>query len=99
MLTKVILLTFAARCLTGRISVHCAVPSALSRGYDDDPSAPFIIAGGAGDRSWPVPAKPCPSPGVIDLVMIKVQSGAYLGEDGIVRFTDIHGRAPAAAIG
>ncbi|MDZ4017449.1 hypothetical protein PssiTeo3_07470 [Pseudomonas sichuanensis] len=45
------------------------------------------------------PAKPCPSPGVIDLVMIEVQSGAYLGEDGIVRFTDIYGRAPAAAIG
>ena len=39
------------------------------------------------------------NPGVIDLVMIEVQSGEYLGEDDIVRFTDIYGRAPAAAIG
>jgi len=37
------------------------------------------------------------NPGVIDLVMIEVQSGEYLGEDDIVRFTDIYGRAPAAA--
>jgi len=35
------------------------------------------------------------NPGVIDLVMIEVQSGEYLGEDDIVRFTDIYGRAPA----
>ncbi|WP_252090397.1 mannose-1-phosphate guanylyltransferase/mannose-6-phosphate isomerase [Pseudomonas sp. MWU13-3659] len=39
------------------------------------------------------------NPGVIDLVMIEVQSGEYLGEDDIVRFTDIYGRAPAAALG
>ncbi|WP_236235579.1 mannose-1-phosphate guanylyltransferase/mannose-6-phosphate isomerase [Pseudomonas faucium] len=39
------------------------------------------------------------NPGVIDLVMIEVQSGEYLGEDDIVRFTDIYGRVPAAAIG
>ena len=32
--------------------------------------------------------------GVIDLVMIEVQSGEYLGEDDIVRFTDIYGRVP-----
>ncbi|MCY1180842.1 Alginate biosynthesis protein AlgA [compost metagenome] len=32
------------------------------------------------------------NPGVIDLVMIEVQSGEYLGEDDIVRFTDIYGR-------
>ncbi|GFM59181.1 mannose-1-phosphate guanylyltransferase/mannose-6-phosphate isomerase [Pseudomonas cichorii] len=37
------------------------------------------------------------NPGVIDLVMIEVQSGEYLGEDDIVRFTDIYGRAPEAA--
>ena len=37
-------------------------------------------------------------PGVIDLIIIKVQSGEYLGEDDIVRFTDNYGRAPAAAI-
>lgn len=36
------------------------------------------------------------NPGVIDLVMIEVQSGEYLGEDDIVRFQDIYGRAQAA---
>ena len=34
------------------------------------------------------------NPGVIDLVMIEVQSGEYLGEDDIVRFDDRYGRAP-----
>lgn len=33
------------------------------------------------------------NPGVIDLVMIEVQSGQYLGEDDIVRFSDQYGRA------
>ncbi len=33
------------------------------------------------------------NPGVVDLVMIEVQSGEYLGEDDIVRFDDIYGRA------
>jgi mannose-1-phosphate guanylyltransferase / mannose-6-phosphate isomerase len=37
------------------------------------------------------------NPGVMDLVMIEVQSGDYLGEDDIVRFDDKYGRAPAAA--
>lgn len=32
------------------------------------------------------------NPGVMDLVMIEVQSGEYLGEDDIVRFQDIYGR-------
>lgn len=32
------------------------------------------------------------NPGVIDLVMIEVQSGDYLGEDDIVRFDDRYGR-------
>ncbi|MDG9925180.1 MULTISPECIES: mannose-1-phosphate guanylyltransferase/mannose-6-phosphate isomerase [unclassified Pseudomonas] len=32
--------------------------------------------------------------GVIDLVMIEVQSGEYLGEDDIVRFEDNYGRVP-----
>jgi mannose-1-phosphate guanylyltransferase / mannose-6-phosphate isomerase len=32
------------------------------------------------------------NPGVIDLVMIEVQSGQYLGEDDIVRFSDNYGR-------
>ncbi|MBB4863002.1 mannose-1-phosphate guanylyltransferase [Pseudomonas nitritireducens] len=33
------------------------------------------------------------NPGVIDLVLIEVQSGDYLGEDDIVRFADNYGRA------
>jgi mannose-1-phosphate guanylyltransferase / mannose-6-phosphate isomerase len=33
------------------------------------------------------------NPGLLDLVMIEVQSGAYLGEDDIVRFQDNYGRA------
>lgn len=32
------------------------------------------------------------NPGMIDLVMIEVQSGEYLGEDDIVRFEDAYGR-------
>jgi mannose-1-phosphate guanylyltransferase / mannose-6-phosphate isomerase len=34
------------------------------------------------------------NPGVMDLVMIEVQCGDYLGEDDIVRFEDKYGRAP-----
>ncbi len=33
------------------------------------------------------------NPGLLDLVMIEVQSGQYLGEDDIVRFEDVYGRA------
>lgn len=33
------------------------------------------------------------NPGLLNLVMIEVQSGQYLGEDDIVRFEDIYGRA------
>lgn len=33
------------------------------------------------------------NPGILDLVMIEVQSGEYLGEDDIVRFQDIYGRS------
>jgi mannose-1-phosphate guanylyltransferase/mannose-6-phosphate isomerase len=32
------------------------------------------------------------NPGKLDLVMIEVQSGSYLGEDDIVRFEDRYGR-------
>ncbi|WIM04730.1 MAG: mannose-1-phosphate guanylyltransferase/mannose-6-phosphate isomerase [Candidatus Nitricoxidivorans perseverans] len=34
------------------------------------------------------------NPGVIDCVMIEVQTGDYLGEDDIVRFEDKYGRSP-----
>ncbi|KWK64580.1 mannose-1-phosphate guanylyltransferase/mannose-6-phosphate isomerase [Burkholderia ubonensis] len=36
------------------------------------------------------------NPGKIPLELIEVQSGAYLGEDDIVRLEDTYGRAPAA---
>jgi mannose-1-phosphate guanylyltransferase/mannose-6-phosphate isomerase len=32
------------------------------------------------------------NPGILDLVMIEVQSGEYLGEDDIIRFQDSYGR-------
>lgn len=35
------------------------------------------------------------NPGKIELEMIEVQSGSYLGEDDIVRLQDTYGRAPA----
>jgi mannose-1-phosphate guanylyltransferase len=38
------------------------------------------------------------NPGKIPLVMIEVQSGEYVGEDDIVRFDDIYGRAPKAEL-
>jgi mannose-1-phosphate guanylyltransferase/mannose-6-phosphate isomerase len=37
------------------------------------------------------------NPGVVPLVMIEVQCGDYLGEDDIVRFSDVYGRAGLAA--
>jgi len=37
------------------------------------------------------------NPGQLDLVMIEVQSGSYLGEDDIVRFDDVYGRVPACS--
>jgi mannose-6-phosphate isomerase-like protein (cupin superfamily) len=37
------------------------------------------------------------NPGKIPLRLIEVQSGAYLGEDDIVRFEDIYGRVAAPA--
>ncbi|ANJ66589.1 mannose-1-phosphate guanylyltransferase/mannose-6-phosphate isomerase [Halothiobacillus diazotrophicus] len=34
------------------------------------------------------------NPGMIDVVLIEVQTGQYLGEDDIVRIEDVYGRAP-----
>jgi mannose-1-phosphate guanylyltransferase/mannose-6-phosphate isomerase len=34
------------------------------------------------------------NPGKVPLELIEVQSGSYLGEDDIVRFDDVYGRAP-----
>ncbi len=33
------------------------------------------------------------NPGKVDLELIEVQSGSYLGEDDIVRFEDVYGRS------
>lgn len=37
------------------------------------------------------------NPGEIDLELIEVQTGGYLGEDDIVRYEDVYGRAPYKA--
>jgi len=36
------------------------------------------------------------NPGVIPLEIIEIQTGSYLGEDDIVRFNDVYGRAPSS---
>ncbi len=38
------------------------------------------------------------NPGKIELMLVEVQSGSYLGEDDIVRFEDTYGRVPSAKI-
>jgi mannose-6-phosphate isomerase-like protein (cupin superfamily) len=38
------------------------------------------------------------NPGKVPLHLIEIQSGAYLGEDDIVRFDDVYGRAPAEVV-
>ena len=35
------------------------------------------------------------NPGKLNLELIEVQSGSYLGEDDIVRFEDVYGRTEA----
>ena len=35
------------------------------------------------------------NPGKVDLELIEIQTGSYLGEDDIVRYADLYGRAPA----
>ena len=39
------------------------------------------------------------NPGKVPLTLIEVQSGAYLGEDDIIRYEDIYDRAPAVNLG
>jgi mannose-6-phosphate isomerase-like protein (cupin superfamily) len=36
------------------------------------------------------------NPGKVELTLIEVQFGSYLGEDDIIRYDDIYGRAPKA---
>jgi mannose-6-phosphate isomerase-like protein (cupin superfamily) len=33
------------------------------------------------------------NPGKVDMVLIEVQTGSYLGEDDIVRYEDVYARA------
>ncbi len=71
-------------------SEHWVVVSGMARVVNGDREL-FINT----DESTYIPAghkHRLENPGVVDLVMIEVQSGEYLGEDDIVRFEDIYGR-------
>ena len=71
-------------------SEHWVVVSGMARVVNGDQEM-FINT----DESTYIPAghkHRLENPGVVDLVMIEVQSGEYLGEDDIVRFDDIYGR-------
>ncbi len=83
---------------TGRLSLqmhhhrseHWVVVSGMARVVNGEQEL-FINT----DESTYIPAghkHRLENPGVVDLVMIEVQSGEYLGEDDIVRFEDIYGR-------
>ena len=50
---------------------------------------PVILSGGAGSRHR------LSNPGLVDLVLIEVQTGHDLGEDDIVRFQDAYDRNAA----
>lgn len=65
---------------------------------------PVIMAGGSGLRLWPLSRQQShyipicvvhalENPGKVELELIEVRSGAYLGEDDIVRFEDKYGRS------
>lgn len=71
-------------------SEHWVVVSGMARVVNGDMEK-FIAA----NESTFIPAghrHRLSNPGVLDLVMIEVQSGEYLGEDDIVRFDDHYGR-------
>ena len=62
---------------------------------------PLLVAGaftdsysqGEGKKQQSVEQEPLPFRFTVDLVMIEVQSGEYLGEDDIERLDDVYGRA------
>lgn len=71
-------------------SEHWIVVSGMARVFN---SGEEILVGA--NQSTYIPAghkHRLENPGVLQLVMIEVQSGEYLGEDDIVRFDDIYGR-------
>ncbi len=76
-----------------RRSEHWIVVSGTARVTRDDDV--FLI--GANESTYiPVETRHrLENPGSEPLVMIEVQCGDYLGEDDIVRFDDVYGRAPA----
>lgn len=75
-------------------SEHWVVVSGTARVSCDDRS--FLVA--ANESTYiPIGSRHrLENPGVVDLVMIEVQCGDYLGEDDIVRFEDTYGRIPPA---
>ncbi len=71
-------------------SEHWVVVSGTARVTCDDRS--FLVAA---NESTYIPiggTHRLENPGVVELVMIEVQCGDYLGEDDIVRFSDVYGR-------
>lgn len=71
-------------------SEHWVVVSGMAKVVNGDRE--FLVAI---DESTYIPAghkHRLENPGIVDLVMIEVQSGEYLGEDDIVRFEDNYGR-------
>lgn len=73
-------------------SEHWIVVSGTARVVCDD--SEFMVMTNESTYIPPGKKHRVDNPGILDLVMIEVQSGAYLGEDDIVRFSDIYGRAP-----
>ena len=71
-------------------SEHWIVVSGTAKVACDDRT--FLVA--ANESTYiPIGSKHrLENPGVVDLVMIEVQCGDYLGEDDIVRFDDVYGR-------
>jgi mannose-1-phosphate guanylyltransferase/mannose-6-phosphate isomerase len=72
-------------------SEHWIVVSGTARVTCDDRT--YLVAGNQ-STYIPIGARHrLENPGILDLVMIEVQCGDYLGEDDIVRFEDKYGRA------
>jgi mannose-1-phosphate guanylyltransferase len=72
-------------------SEHWVVVSGMAKVVNGDKE--FFVATNESTYIPPGHKHRLDNPGVVDLVMIEVQSGEYLGEDDIVRFEDIYGRA------
>jgi mannose-1-phosphate guanylyltransferase/mannose-6-phosphate isomerase len=73
-------------------SEHWIVVQGIARITDNNGNERFINT----NESTFIPAANkhrLENPGVIDLIVIEVQSGEYLGEDDIVRFEDQYGRS------